>query len=62
MQHKVSKVVLLVALGCASLTMAWFLGIAGASAAGNSAKAHARANVTVITVTAGKPSEFAFKL
>jgi nitrite reductase (NO-forming) len=41
--------------------MAWFMGVATGSAAGQTAK-HATAKVTVITVTAGKPTELGFKL
>jgi uncharacterized cupredoxin-like copper-binding protein len=46
---------------CALGLMAWFFGVATDSAAGKTAT-HAAAKVTVITVTAGKPTELAFKL
>src|SRR5579862_4867011 len=59
---RLSKVVLVVALGCGGLTMAWFVGVAGASGTVRSAQANAGAKATVITVAVGKPSEFAFTL
>src|SRR5215471_4970741 len=46
---------------CALGLGAWSLGVATGPASGH-VRSHAAAKVTVVTVTAGKPSELAFKL
>jgi uncharacterized cupredoxin-like copper-binding protein len=61
MQRKRSKMVLLALGACSVGLTAWMLGVATGPASGQ-VKAAKAAKVTVITVTAGKPSEFAFKL
>jgi nitrite reductase (NO-forming) len=61
MHRNRSKMVLgVLAISCMGLT-AWLLGVATGPASGQ-VKAPKAAKVTIITVTAGKPSELAFKL
>ena len=61
MQHKRRSVALGVFGVCALGLTAWFFGVATGSAAGKTATRGA-ARVTVITVTAGKPTELGFTL
>jgi uncharacterized cupredoxin-like copper-binding protein len=61
MHHKRLSVALGVFGVCALGLTAWFFGVATGSAAGKTAT-HAAAKVTVITVTAGQPTELGFKL
>jgi uncharacterized cupredoxin-like copper-binding protein len=61
MRHRRLAIVLGLFATCALGSMAWLLGVATGSAAGQTAK-HSAAKVTIVSVTAGKPSELAFQL
>src|SRR5258708_2619752 len=61
MHHKRLSMALGVFGVCALGLAAWFFGVATGSAAGKTAT-RAAAKVTVITVTAGKPTELGFTL